>query len=224
MEQLGDFHNFERQYCPSVENISSIAIQSLDSVRALHQTTVSLRQALEEAHREIENLKKQIRISSDIEAGKTYREQYTQQLPETTSVRTAEDFKELRKDILSDAVRVKFITNEEEKKIPVEEQDKKIESSEEEEEENDEKEEENSRIVKNTSVFEKKYQICDEIKLKSPSAHKSLKYMASQIDVKIKLSSNINVECGDTESSADVTDNASTGEMHKYTRFKGTTD
>lgn len=58
--------------CP-VEHLSA-AIQSLDTVRALHQTVVSLRAALEDAHREIEHLKKHISINVDIDNGKVFRQ------------------------------------------------------------------------------------------------------------------------------------------------------
>lgn len=68
-------HSHERfeppPICP-VEHLSA-AVQSLDTVRALHSTVVSLRTALEEAHREIDQLKKQIRIGEDIESGKEFR-------------------------------------------------------------------------------------------------------------------------------------------------------
>lgn len=57
--------------CP-VEHLSA-AVQSLDTVRALHSTVVSLRSALEEAHREIDQLKKQIAIGVDIDSGKEFR-------------------------------------------------------------------------------------------------------------------------------------------------------
>lgn len=57
--------------CP-VEHLSA-AVQSLDTVRALHSTVVSLRSALEEAHREIDQLKKQIAIGEDIESGREFR-------------------------------------------------------------------------------------------------------------------------------------------------------
>lgn len=87
MEQIDDCcHRFERQLrqqrhqhmCTVRQNdqhIPTVAFQSLDTVRALHQTVVSLRKALEEAHREIDTLKKQITVKDDIEEGKKYRKQ-----------------------------------------------------------------------------------------------------------------------------------------------------
>lgn len=86
MEQIDDCcHRFERlrqqrhqRMCtiqPTDRHIPTVAFQSLDTVRALHQTVVSLRKALEDAHREIDTLKKHITVKDDIEEGKRYREQ-----------------------------------------------------------------------------------------------------------------------------------------------------
>lgn len=87
MEQIDDCcHRFERlrqqrhhQHMCTIRqsdpHVSTVAFQSLDTVRALHQTVVSLRKALEEAHREIDTLKKRITVNEDIEEGKKYREQ-----------------------------------------------------------------------------------------------------------------------------------------------------
>lgn len=88
MEQIDDCcHRFERlrqqrhhhhqHMCTIQQNdphIPTVAFQSLDTVRALHQTVVSLRKALEEANREIDTLKKQINVHDDIEEGKKYRD------------------------------------------------------------------------------------------------------------------------------------------------------
>lgn len=70
-QSVGD-NQFERQHCPLNSTVST-AFQSLDTVRALHQTVVSLRTALEDAHKEIDNLKKQILIQTDIDDGKLFR-------------------------------------------------------------------------------------------------------------------------------------------------------
>lgn len=86
MEQIDNCcHRFERlnqqrhqqmsTIIPVDPHISTVAYQSLDTVRALHQTVVYLRKALEKAHREIDSLKKQINVKDDIDLGKKYREQ-----------------------------------------------------------------------------------------------------------------------------------------------------
>lgn len=90
MEQIDDTcHQFEQlhqqrnqhmstlpqQQQPTDPHITTVAFQSLDTVRALHQTVVSLRKALEKAHLEIDSLKKRITAKDDVEEGKKYREQ-----------------------------------------------------------------------------------------------------------------------------------------------------
>jgi hypothetical protein len=51
-------HYHKHRYCT--------AVQSIDTVRALHQTVVSLRSALDESRQEIEKLKKQIIVHNEI--------------------------------------------------------------------------------------------------------------------------------------------------------------
>lgn len=86
MEQIDDCcHQFEWIHQQRHQHMSPInpvdphtttaAYQSLDTVRALHQTVVYLRKALEKAHLEIDSLKNQISVKDDIEEGKKYREQ-----------------------------------------------------------------------------------------------------------------------------------------------------
>lgn len=75
MDQIGEHHHqFDSQFRP-VDNVSPAAFQSLDTVRALHQTVVSLRTALEAAQREIDTLKRQVTVTTDIRDGKAYYEQ-----------------------------------------------------------------------------------------------------------------------------------------------------
>lgn len=54
-------------YSPYSEHQYCTAIRSIDTVRSLHQTVVSLRTALDESRQEIEKLKKQILINSEIQ-------------------------------------------------------------------------------------------------------------------------------------------------------------
>lgn len=59
---------YERaSYYPYDEQRYCTAIRSIDTVRALHQTVVSLRSALDESRQEIEKLKKQIDINHEIQ-------------------------------------------------------------------------------------------------------------------------------------------------------------
>ncbi|XP_055691930.1 uncharacterized protein LOC129794983 isoform X2 [Lutzomyia longipalpis] len=61
------------------------AVHSLDTVRALHQTVVSLRTALDDARREIDKLKRQIHVQTDIEQGKIYRTNQPDTTPQTSA-------------------------------------------------------------------------------------------------------------------------------------------
>lgn len=73
MDHIGEAHQHtDRAYCTTAESVSPAALQSLDTVRTLHQTVVSLRTALEAAHREIDTLKRQIVVTTDIRDGKAY--------------------------------------------------------------------------------------------------------------------------------------------------------
>lgn len=57
----------EETYSPYEEHRYRTAIRSIDTVRALHQTVISLRSALDDSRQEIEKLKKQILISNEIQ-------------------------------------------------------------------------------------------------------------------------------------------------------------
>lgn len=119
MEQIDDCcHRFERlrhqrhqHVCNIRQNdnrhhhIPTVAIQSLDTVRALHQTVVSLRKALEDANREIDSLKKQITVKDNIEEGKKFRDQQLtisneslSNLPLTIDLSTVDDDNDNRDD------------------------------------------------------------------------------------------------------------------------------
>lgn len=88
MEQIDEcYHRYERVHQPKHQcnntlqhqsadpRYSTVALESLDTVRTLHQTVVYLRKALEKAHREIDTLKNQANVKDTIEEGKKYREQ-----------------------------------------------------------------------------------------------------------------------------------------------------
>lgn len=78
-QQQHQSNRFEHQTCighnvnRTCTHSSSIPIQPIDTVHALHQTIVHLRDALDAANHEIVTLKKQITVNDDIELGKQYR-------------------------------------------------------------------------------------------------------------------------------------------------------
>jgi hypothetical protein len=69
MEQSGSSgEHFDSVFYPQYhKHRYCTAVQSIDTVRALHQTVVSLRSALDESRQEIEKLRKQIVVHSEIQ-------------------------------------------------------------------------------------------------------------------------------------------------------------
>ena len=69
MEQSESNHeHYERVFYPQYnEHRYCTALRSIDTVRSLHQTVVSLRSALDESRQEIEKLKRQIIINNEIQ-------------------------------------------------------------------------------------------------------------------------------------------------------------
>lgn len=231
MEQIGDPHQFERQFCP-VENISTVAFQSLDTVRALHQTVVSLRTALEEAHKEIDNLKKQIVITSDIEEGKKYHKAEKHRQPQLTSnknldIESSTDSKEASTRSSSD--KSNQVDNDGQV-VPVDREsessyiaisDEQINDSKEHLEFSDKKS--NKKSSSKTSILIGEHHIYDRVKSKfyftpreiqvtknSKETNKHSAQMASKIDVKVKLTSNIRMDGG---SSSDTTTESNSGKQ-----------
>lgn len=161
-------HYDEHRYCT--------ALRSIDTVRALHQTVVSLRSALDESKREIEKLKKQIIVNNEIQDGR--------QCPHP-DYHSAVDYQTLG-DKVSELERIYF------KAHPhIDDDDKEKEDKQEIKQtlsKNDAKKSSsitNLSLVPNITVSE----------LATSGSN-----MASRIDVKIKVSSTINVESNDTTS------------------------
>lgn len=181
MDQVFDYYQCERR--PHCSPVDKNSVQSLDTVRTLHQTVVSLRSALEEARREIDSLKKQIIISNDIEEGKIYRTQDNENKETTTAAANI--------DIESDSVKKNKRKSNDQHKL-LKECDRKIEKI------------KNSKInlteiqesADNSSINYSIHCLPTKISTNLKSA------MASKIDVKIKLSSNIKIDSGGAESSS----------------------
>lgn len=66
-EAASSEHYEQVMYSPYDEHRFCTAIHSIDTVRSLHQTVVSLRSALEDSRQEIEKLRKQILITNEIQ-------------------------------------------------------------------------------------------------------------------------------------------------------------
>lgn len=207
MDHIDDLHQFERrQHSASIENISSVALQSLDTVRALHQTVVSLRTALEDAHREIETLKKQIVITNDIEEGKKFREQIVEDVPiETATNQTIDQTQNSDND-----------ESDEDDEVP------EATDTVHDKEEECEKHSKSRKQVTSTAtrIFIDNHRIRNSEKttvtlpaITTEQHHYSARTprMASKIDVKIKLSSNIKLDSSN-DSSSNCSDGTTTAE------------
>jgi hypothetical protein len=180
-------HYDEHRYCT--------ALRSIDTVRALHQTVVSLRYALDESKREIEKLKKQIIVNNEIQDGRHCpHPNHNNQQQQNTTV----DYQTLG-DKVSELERIYF------KAHPTnnnqEQQEEEVDKKEEITLKNDAKKSSsitNLSLVPNIKVSTSTQNLAtNEISATSG--------MASRIDVKIKVSSNINVESNDTTSVTDTT-------------------
>lgn len=234
MDRNDGQQQFEPVPCP-LEHISS-AFQSLDTVRALHHTVVSLRSALEEAHKEIDNLKKQISIQTDIDDGKVYR------VSETLNTLQEKDTGIVKDTVLSAPKQevnenVDDLKKEEtEKENPVKnivqfniDKSNVVDSVREEIEQTEECEEESSPRKKTRKISKGKYEITSSSNkspknvhsqrmsvmpdvriITNPSGDRKHKQMASKIDVKIKVSSNIKV-AGTTSASDTTTSDTNSG-------------
>lgn len=204
MDHIDDLHQFERrQHCAPIENISSVALQSLDTVRALHQTVVSLRTALEDAHREIETLKKQIVITNDIEEGKKFREQIVKDAPnETATIRNTDQ------TLNSD--------NDEDVEEP--EATDTVDDKEEEYEKHSKSRKQVTSTATRIFIDDHRIRNSEKTTVTLPATtteqhHYSARTprMASKIDVKIKLSSNIKLDSSN-DSSSNCSDGTTTAE------------
>lgn len=188
MDQVFDHYQCERR--PHGSPVDKSSAQSLDTVRTLHQTVVSLRTALEEARREIDTLKKQIIITNDIEEGKIYRSQDNLSKPET-------------KDNSAGA---RAESAGAEKSAPFD--DNKCHRS---SVECDPKAEHISHhkprpTASQTTADKLQFSVHSLPSGNSTNLKKSV--MASKIDVKIKLSSNIKIDGGGESSSSEMTSGA----------------
>lgn len=188
--------HYDRVFYPQYnEHRYCTALRSIDTVRALHQTVVSLRSALDESRLEIEKLKKQIIVNNEIQDARPCHH------PEPGS--QSIDYKTLGDKVSAlEKIYYKAHPKGEGKEVTFtddtatagghEEAVKKIESK--------------------TKSDAKRFSLVPDISiskqnLKDTSTHSATgggtnNQMASRIDVKIKVSSNINVDNNDTSTEA----------------------
>lgn len=172
----------EHRYCT--------ALRSIDTVRALHQTVVSLRSALDESRQEIEKLKKQIIINNEIQdARPCHHPEISQSI----------DYKTLG-DKVSELEKIYYKTHpkDEGKEATItddDEQDEPVKRSESRSKGDAKKASTSFSLVPTISIST---QNLNDTSTHSTGGGGVSNQMASRIDVKIKVSSNINVDNNDT--------------------------
>lgn len=189
-----NIHCSTRELCP-LEHAST-AFQSFDTVRALHQSVLCLRAALENAHKEIDTLKKQISVQTDVKEGKIFRETVDKnKLEENTN-------REEKKE--SESQKSNDIEKEQKTEESRADQSSKAKRKVRRDYHRSEKRTENYELSKSTFV--------PDIKIitnpNSSTSNKGRKQMASKVDVKIRLSSNVNVDSTSSETADDSNSNS----------------
>lgn len=181
-----NIHGSTRELCPL--EYASTAFQSFDTVRALHQSVLCLRAALENAHKEIDTLKKQISVQTDVKEGKIFRESSEEIIAKNKSEENT--IPEDRQKTESRKSHIKIVENEPKTDDTTADQSLKTKRKTRRDYHKSEKRTEKYDFSKSTFVPDIKI-----ITNPNPStSNKSRKQMASKIDVKIKLSSNVNVD------------------------------
>lgn len=215
-----NIHCSTREHCPLEQ--ASTAFQSFDTVRALHQSVLCLRAALENAHKEIDNLKKQITVQTDVKEGKIFRENLGVQTDITTGDISS---RENRVKISCDKLRE--TQKSEERTIPVGKEEVETQLTAEVVKDNQKAEDTKAdqslkskkktrrdyhKSEKRTERYDFSKSTCvPDIRINThPSAanNKGRKQMASKIDVKIKLSSNVNVDSTSSGTAEDSNSNS----------------
>ncbi|EAT45416.1 AAEL003305-PA [Aedes aegypti] len=205
MDRSGPSLTGPGSYCPYSTDSSSSArsyIRPFDTIRALHETIVSLRTALEDSRRENERLQKQINVRDVVEEGRGLLKDYNSHTYGSTprdlntSVET-QDAKEQDRKLKKLKKRRSRPSGEE--TVDSRENPEEIDVSQppvQEPKEEPSKKKHPSRDVHS----QQKVSVVPDIQIVShPTSASGHPAMASRIDVKIKVSSNINVDGSSSE-------------------------
>lgn len=165
-------HYNEHRYCT--------ALRSIDTVRALHQTVVSLRGALDESRQEIEKLKKQIIINNEIQDARPCHH------PELL-VNQSIDYKTLG-DKVSELEKIYYKSHPKDDEATSGGEADAVKK-------NNAKKAPSISLVPHISISTQNQ---NDATTHTSSTGGNGSQMASRIDVKIKVSSNINVDNNDT--------------------------
>jgi hypothetical protein len=190
--------NYERAYYPYNEQRYSTAVRSIDTVRSLHQTVISLRSALDESRQEIEKLKKQIIVNNEIQNAKHLAHITNESTHDIHSL----DYRSLGEKInkledfyydnkLSSSIAPK---NLEEASSTAEHEQQSILAQ--------------SKLTRIDNEQGQTISVVPDITISTHPSGSTTGNMASRIDVKIKVSSNINVESNNEPSEVDSSEHS----------------
>ncbi|XP_058464131.1 uncharacterized protein LOC131438269 [Malaya genurostris] len=208
MDRLGSYVTTGGSTCPYSTDSSSSAqsyVRPFDTIRALHETIVSLRTALEESRQDNDRLRKQISVRDTVEEGRNFLRNQ-QAGPRTYNLKKFDN----GVDVNLTSVPEKKLKKGKRKKIKVpadetEEDTKSVEREPYSAAEEEAKLESPRKKYSPKDGGHRKVSVVPDIQIAShPSSSHST--MASRIDVKIKVSSNINVEGSSSEAeSSEIT-------------------
>lgn len=188
-------------YSPYNEHRYCTALRSIDTVRALHQTVVSLRTALDESRQEIEKLRKQISINTEIQDARQ-----CQHPPPAVDANQQIDYKALGEKVSElEKIYYKAHPKVDSQSSSYAKQQPQTSAS---VLQSDEirKDKKNVSIVPDIKISTQNLSDSN-ISATGVSGNSNNQQMASRIDVKIKVSSNINV--GDNDTSTECSESSS---------------
>uniref|UniRef100_A0A182N3F3 Uncharacterized protein n=1 Tax=Anopheles dirus TaxID=7168 RepID=A0A182N3F3_9DIPT len=225
MERAG--HQYGRvTYCPYSDSSSSELqsyVRPFDTVRALHETVVSLRTALEESRREVDQLRQQISVRDTVEQGRSSaplkaseldtidrRKQHTTASGEPTPIsgilKQPSKFSASRESLeeTPEETKSKRLTKKRKTKVVPPPPDESCSSLLTVEEQAPKPADEPVRPSRKTagkdgSTAHQKVSVVPDIQIVSHPGTGAHSAMASRIDVKIKVSSNINMDGSSSE-------------------------
>ncbi|XP_041783963.1 uncharacterized protein LOC121599901 [Anopheles merus] len=226
MERTGRQQYGRVAYCPYSDSSSSELqsyVRPFDTVRALHETVVSLRTALEESRREVDQLRQQISVRETVEQGRTVsaggfkgaevadgpRKQQTSGSTEVTPSTSGYQARHLParescEDVPStlEDKKCKKLKKRKVKPQPPEHEDSSpvtVGREESKAEVEDSVRTKKTPIKDGTSSAHQKVSVVPDIQIVSHPGVGPHSAMASRIDVKIKVSSNINMDGSSSE-------------------------
>ncbi|XP_058838302.1 uncharacterized protein LOC131693993 [Topomyia yanbarensis] len=222
MDRLGSYVTGGSS-CPYSTDTSSSAqsyVRPFDTIRALHETIVSLRTALEESRQDNDRLRKQISVRDTVEEGRSFLRNQTLQ-PESSIPRNLKGTEEINLTNVPESKKSKKLKKKK-SKVPADETAEDTGSAQHEQDSSPELETKQESPRKKHFLKDgthQKVSVVPDIQILShpASGHST---MASRIDVKIKVSSNINVEGSSSEADSSEATKDEAGVEHETKTFE----